>query len=253
MSKMAGRPYAEVEGEMTEEQKEKFIQKLWNARGAMHQLGISHNDMHGENFFVDDEGNPSILDLGLADDDPLTALMEALGGVSGEDYQLETDAKMGGGPLASLMGGGFNFVPAALKERIEGNKGLVREMIRDAAVDYIDPPEDFDDPDDENAQRMHEWDQRTDELMKGGLRLKGDRLAEMREHMPFLEDNDKVLDLLRVFYDNVMDTETGQRMTNAYDKLKKDRATVALANLARKRRGEQPIEDRLAKVLEPDD
>ena len=34
--------------------------------------------MHGDNFFVDDAGNPSILDLGLANDDPLSALMEAI-------------------------------------------------------------------------------------------------------------------------------------------------------------------------------
>ena len=247
MSKMAGRPYNDASQDMTEEQKQKFVQKLWAARGAMHKLGISHNDMHGQNFFVDDAGNPSILDLGLANDDPLTALMEALGGASGEDYQLDTDAKMGRGS--------FDFVPEALKERVKGNLKKVREMFDDEAVDYLDPPDDPDDPEDYNAQEMHAWGQRADGLMKGGLRLKADRLKEMREHMPFLEDNDKVLNMIKTLYDNVQDTETGQRMSNAFDKLQNDRVKVARANLLRRQQNKPEIEDRIAnkKVLDPDD
>ena len=70
--------------------------------------------MPGENFFVDEQGNHGILDLGLANDDPLSGSNGALGGVSGKDYQLDDQAKMGGGPLGTL-GGGFNFVPKALQ------------------------------------------------------------------------------------------------------------------------------------------
>ena len=43
------------------------------------------------NIFVDEDGNLQIIDLGLADDDPLSALMEAVGGVNteeGGDYQM---------------------------------------------------------------------------------------------------------------------------------------------------------------------
>lgn len=253
MSKMAGQPYSDVEGDLTEEQKQQFVQKLWNARKQMHELGISHNDMHGQNFFIDDAGNPSILDMGLASEDPLTALMEALGGVSGEDYQLDSDAKMGGGPLASLMGGGFNFVPGALKGKLGENLKKVREMFDDEAADYLDPPDDPDDPDDYNAQEMHAWGQRADKLMKGGLRLKADELKEMRQNMPFLEDNDKVLGMIKQLYENVQDTETGQRMSNAFDKLQQDRLTVARANLMRRNRGQPEIVDKLKDVIEPDD
>ena len=249
MSKLSGRPYRDAEGEMNEEAKEKFIQKLHNARGAMHQLGISHNDMHGDNFFIDDEGNPGILDLGLANDDPLSALMEAIGGVTGKDYQLDSDAKMGGGPLASLMGGGFNFVPQALKAKMEGNMGKLKERLQEKMMDYIGDPEDWkegEDPDEAIENKIGQ-------VMMGGLRLPQGRLDDLREQMPFLEDNEQVLDLIKGLYDNVQDTETGQRMSNAFDNLKKDRATVARANILRAQKGKQPIEDRLAKVLEPDD
>ena len=252
MSKLQGRPYSDVEGELTEEQKEQFIQKLWNARKQMHELGISHNDMHGQNFFMDDEGNPGVLDLGLANDDPLSALMEGLGAVSGNDYQLDNDAKMGGGPLGSLMGGGFNFVPQALKGKVQGNMKKLREALEDASLDYLDPPDELDD---ESQGRMDEMFGNIDNLMKGGLRLDEGKLKKLREKMPFLEDNEKVLGFIKKLYENVQDTETGQRMSNAFDKLQQDRLTVARANLMRRQKGKPEIEDRIAdrNVLDPDD
>ena len=59
------------------------------------KLGVGHNDMHGQNFFVDEQGNPEILDLGLVTMIPCRKLMEALGGVSGNDYQLDDQAQDG--------------------------------------------------------------------------------------------------------------------------------------------------------------
>ena len=235
MSKINGYPYSDMKDMMTEEEKQRFIQKLWNARGAMHQLGISHNDMHGQNFFVDDAGNPGILDLGLANDDPLTALMEGIGSVTGADFQMDSEAK---------LGQPFNFVPEALKERMQGNLGKLKEALYEKMQDYVDP-------DDENA--MDDVENKIGQVMNGGLRLTRDRLNDLREQMPFLEDNDTVLDLIKNFYNNVETTETGQRMSNAFDKLKKDRETVATANLLRKRRGQEPIKDKLKDVLDPDD
>ena len=218
----------------------------------MHELGISHNDMHGENFFIDDAGNPGVLDLGLANDDPLSALMEGLGGVSGQDYQLDTDAKMGGGPLGSLMGGGFNFVPESLKERVKENVKNVRENLIQKMMDYTDM--DLDDEESFAATEQEIID-RVDKLMPGGLRLDEEALGNLRSELPFLEDNDTVLGLIKNLYENVQDTETGQRMSNAFDQLKRDRATVAAANAVRKRKGKPEIEDRIAKrkVLDLDD
>ena len=89
--------------------------------------------------------------------------------------------------------------------------------------------------------------------MRGGLRLTQGRLDDLREQMPFLEDNDTVLDLIKNLYDNVEDTETGQRMSNAFDKLKDDRLTVARANILRRAKGKPEIQDKLKDVLDPDD
>ena len=157
---------------------------------------------------------------------------------------------MGGGPFASLLGGGMGFTPQALQSKMKENVGSVRDMLMDHFAGQYDEDE-YDE--EEIDDKLMEGEGFIDQMMKGGLRLSPERLKEMRQNMPFLEDNDKVLDLIKTLYDNVQDTETGQRMSNAYDKLKKDRATVAMANLQRKRRGEAPIKDKLKDVLEPDD
>ena len=187
----------------------------------MHKLGISHNDMHGGNFFVDDAGNPGILDLGLADDDPLTALMEGIGGATGTDFQLQSDAKMG------QMSQPFNFVPEALKERIKGNMGKLRETLQEKMMDYMGDPEDWEDGEDPDEAIENKIGQ----VMRGGLRLTRGRLDDLREQMPFLEDNDTVLELIKNLYDNVQDTETGQRMSNAFDNLKNDRLKLSLIHI----------------------
>ena len=94
-----------------------------------------------------------------------------------------------------------------------------------------------------------------DKMMSGGLRLPQEKLNLLRDRMPFLEDNEKVLGLIKKLYENVQDTETGQRMSNAFDKLKQDRLTLARANLMRRQKGKPEIEDRIANknVLDPDD
>ena len=92
MSVQGGQPIFEVFENMSEEMREKAFINFWKARGDLHQAGFSHNDMHGGNIMVDPEtGEVGIIDLGLAEDDPFSALMEAAGGFNfeeGEDYQL---------------------------------------------------------------------------------------------------------------------------------------------------------------------
>lgn len=250
MSKLSGVPFDDAEYDMDEDQKQQFVQKLWAARKAMHQLGISHNDMHGQNFFVGEDGNPGILDLGLANDDPLSALMEGLGGVSGQDYQLDPNARLGKGPLGSLMGGDFNFVPEALKSKVQGNVSKVRDMLSEMGMDAWAGDDDDDEGMDQYAQEQAGF---IEDMLPGGLRLDGKRLGELRDKMPFLENNDNVLKLINQLYDNVQDTETGQRMSNAFDKLQQDRLTVARANLMRRNKGQPEIVDKLKDVIEPDD
>ena len=245
MSKMQGRPYREVESELTSEGKQELMQKVHAARAAMHKLGISHNDMHGENFFVDDDGNPSILDLGMADDDPLTALMEGLGSLSGNDTQLTRDAQFKD-RTPSPWGNEMNFIPDALRAKMEENVGNVREALSERLMDQFDP-------DDEDA--FDGVENKLAQIMRGGIRLTPGRLADLREQMPFLEDNDTVLDLIKNLYDNVSQTETGQRMSNAFDRLNDDKVNLVRDRFTRKRQNKEIMTNynKLKNALEPDD
>ena len=110
-------------------------------------------------------------------------------------------------------------------------------------------PEDWEDGEDPDEAIENKIGQ----VMRGGLRLTRGRLDDLREQMPFLEDNDTVLELIKNLYDNVQDTETGQRMSNAFDNLKNDRLKVARANILRKQKGIPEIQDKLKDVLDPDD
>ena len=245
MSKMQGRPYREVESELTSEGKQELMQKVHAARAAMHKLGISHNDMHGENFFVDDDGNPSILDLGMADDDPLTALMEGLGSLSGNDTQLTRDAQFKD-RTPSPWGNEMNFIPDALRAKMEENVGNVREALSERLMDQFDP-------DDEDA--FDGVENKLAQIMRGGIRLTPGRLADLREQMPFLEDNDTVLDLIKNLYDNVSQTETGQRMSNAFDRLNDDKVNLVRDRFTRKRQNKEIMTNynKLKNALDPDD
>ena len=51
----------------------------WEARAKLHRMGVSHNDMHIENVFIDDKGSGRFVDLGMANDYPKSALAEAMG------------------------------------------------------------------------------------------------------------------------------------------------------------------------------
>ena len=121
------------------------------------------------------------------------------------------------------------------------------------AYPYNEEDDDFDQEDMDNY--LYDHTTAMEDMLTGGLRLDAEKLGALRSKMPFLEDNDKVLELINDLYDNVMDTETGQRMTNAFDKLQQDRRTVAAANAVRRRKGQPEIEDRIAqrKVLDLDD
>ena len=176
--------------------------------------------------------------------------MEGLGGVSGKDYQLDPNARLGKGPLGSLMGGDFNFVPEALKSKVQGNVGKVRDMLSEMGMDAWAGDDDDDEGMDQYAQEQAGF---IEDMLPGGLRLDGKRLGELRDKMPFLENNDNVLKLINQLYDNVQDTETGQRMSNAFDQLQQDRLTVARANLMRRNKGQPEIVDKLKDVIEPDD
>ena len=61
-----------------------MIEQLWRTRADMHRAGIAHNDMHGDNIFWDEENETaSVIDMGMGQNHPVAALMEALGGYTG--------------------------------------------------------------------------------------------------------------------------------------------------------------------------
>ena len=127
MTAAKGRPWFDQVDQLDEPGLENARRNIWKARAAMHAMGLSHNDMHGGNIFVDDEGNAEILDLGLAKNNPISALMEAMGGFGDKDYQMSGDAGMG-------------YLPDELQDELAGNFDTLREQLMEGI-----------DPEDENA------------------------------------------------------------------------------------------------------
>ena len=105
MTQAKGSPLFDAMHGMDDETKDKMMRSFWRARGDMHKAGYSHNDMHGGNIFVDpDTGEVNIIDLGLAKEGRLSALMEGLGGMDfeqGEDTQLS--GKVSGAEFTERM------------------------------------------------------------------------------------------------------------------------------------------------------
>lgn len=71
----------------------------WEAMASLHRLGIAHNDLHGGNLLIDSVG-PSkarIVDFGLAQLSNKAALAEALGSLSGTNFQFAAEKNKGHG------------------------------------------------------------------------------------------------------------------------------------------------------------
>lgn len=233
MTKMKGQPLADAIYSMTEEQQEQALNQIWRARAALHAAGFSHNDMHGGNIMVDDEGNASIMDLGLANDDPLSALMEALGGLNDGstfgapgDYQLSAAARL-------------KNLPDDLQADLLSRRENIREMIMDNV------PSDWDADEDERPFQMVE------ELLNGEIRSKTKDLDGIREMIPYLADKKNVKGLIKELYGKLLMSDQEGRMSDAFDKLQADSKKIRLANLLRRTRGEKDIEVKNPGVVPP--
>ena len=242
MTRAAGRPLYDALNDMDDETKTEMLPKFWKLRAALHEAGFSHNDMHGGNIFVDDEGNPSIIDLGLAKDDPLSALMEAIGGASyeqGNDYQLSHEV-------------GGSSIPQDIRERFDENIETIREQIMDTisldGADYDDYDEDSD-----YSPTMSGITQTLEDMMEGDIRMKKERLDDIRSQIPMLQDRGKVLKLIQALYKGVdgRESELEKRMSDAFEKRQTDSKQIRLANALRKARGEKSISVRNPNVIPP--
>lgn len=243
MSAAKGRPWASARNDLYGDDKSQRVANIWRAREALHRAGVSHNDMHASNVFIDDEGNPTILDLGLANDDPMSALQEALAGYSNEDYQMARDARFDDLPmdLQDRMAQNIKGVTAKMRERLKLGPGS-------APTRSPDSPEGnglFSDPSSSTpeAGAGRRPVVGIDSFLRGAIRLKDDELKKMHEKFDFSDD--EILDYISQIYDGLTPKEQSElekRMSAAYDKRTADSEVMGNANAVRKNKGRPPLD-----------
>ena len=233
MTRAQGEPAFSALDNLDDEGRDKAMRSFWRARAALHMAGFSHNDMHGGNIFVGEDGNASIIDLGLAKDDPLSALMEGLGGA---DYEQGEDTQ-----LSHLFSG--SELPEDMQNSFLENMESVREMIQDQIS--LDP-DDYDDydADQDYSPTMSGKTQTMEDMLRGGIRMKKDDLARIIEEIPQLGDRKLVMKMIEALYKGIIPSSLEQRMSDGFDKnimSPKDQDTFRRANLFRRMRGEKSI------------
>jgi hypothetical protein len=229
MTQAKGSPLFDAMIGMDDETKDKMMRNFWRARGDMHKAGYSHNDMHGGNIFVDpDTGEVNIIDLGLAKEGRLSALMEGLGGMDfeeGEDTQLS--GKVSGAEFTERM-----------QDMSVKNRGNIEQAIMDS-VDTEDEDE-FDD-------KM----QLLTEFMRGGIRMKDVDFDAIKEDFPHLADDENVGKLIKMLYDGIGNSELADRMGDAFERKQLDTKVIRAADQVRKRQGLKPINVTNKNVIPP--
>lgn len=94
---------------------------FWEARRDLHKMGIAHNDMHPGNILVDDKGKARFVDFGLAQAFPKAALAEAVGAVTGSDWQVNRWDQLGGNTAGTK---------APAYTRMKGNWERLKDAMR---------------------------------------------------------------------------------------------------------------------------
>lgn len=215
MSKAKGEPLYNIWDVLGDEQKSKVLNQFWEARAELHRSGFSHNDMHGGNIFVDEDGNLQIIDLGLADDDPLSALMEAVGGVNteeGGDYQM----------AGQVTPNEDSELETEYQKAYQMKDNL--ENLRQRLMDEIPTDdEDYDDVDEDGMSlRRMQVMSTLDDLMKGDIRMTREQLEHLREDIPFLRERGNVMSLIDTLYEGVGMTDQQTRMSQAFDRIRQE-------------------------------
>ena len=229
MSKASGIPLFDAMYEWSPEQKQEALADIWRTRAQMHMAGLAHNDMHGGNMFWDPEtGKVNMLDMGMAQDNPMAALLEAFGGVTDEDYQLSNQA--------SLM----NFEDTDVRQGFKDRMFELQQELEDEMAGGLDV-------EDEEGMDIRD---RIGDLFRGGIRMKDSELKQMQEMFPNL-DGSRIKKMLKHLYGSFGKSELENRMSDAFDQRKADTRKVALANVLRKSRGEPEIEVKNPNVIPP--
>lgn len=240
MSRADGRPAYDMMDDFDDETREKAIRSFWKARQSFHEAGYSHNDMHGGNIFVNDDGEASIIDLGLAKDNPVSALMEALGGTDfeqGEDYQMSHHF-------------GTAYIPQDLMDTFNKNRGNVEQMLMDSIDGNAEDYDDYDE--DQDYSPTYEGRRQTiEDMLRGGIRMRKDDMENLSENLPMLKDRGKVLELIKALYKGSGQSDLQKRMSNAFDQRVKEVEPIKVANALRKLRGERSISVKNPNIVPP--
>ena len=172
---------------------EAAAEQFWGKMAAMHKRGIAHNDLHGGNiFYNEDTGEITILDLGLATDDPMMALYEALGSQSGENYQLTSTMEK-------------DYLTPETLERLEINRQNVIEKMSD----------DFSGEDVSDEQR-----DLLEEFVSGGIRMTQMEAGQFQDELGY--DREDYMELLEMLYEGLgeepeQDDSLPARMERGYN------------------------------------
>ena len=208
MSQAKGEPLHMAWDGLDDKAKENAKKQFWQARAEMHQAGLSHNDMHGGNIFVDEKGNVQIIDLGLSDNNPMSALMEAMGGM---DYEQGEDTQ-----IASQISGAN--IPEMMRNTMTSNMQEVEEMIQDHISLDGEDYDDFD-ADEDYSPTMSAATGRLDDMRRGGIRMGKEDLDQIGKDIPWLQNNDNVMSLIKTLYQNIGEPDQLRRMSQAFKKL----------------------------------
>ena len=185
-------------------------------------------------------GDVNIIDLGLAKNDPRSALMEALGGMDfeeGEDYQLASQVS-----VAKL--------PERLRDTFLKNRERVEEFLQDQELQPASDYDDYDEDQDYSPTFTQKFD-RIYDMMRGGIRMRQEDLDNLAEDLPYLQDDNNVKKLIGMLYDEVGQSELADRMSDAFEKRQADSDIIRKANRIRSERGEKPLTVRNPNVVPP--
>ena len=230
MTQSPGAELASIYEGLDEEDQQEIMRNFWRARGDLHKAGFSHNDMHGGNILVNPDTNEvNIIDLGLAKQNRLSALMEALGGLDfeeGNDYMLTRH--MGGSAFSDRM-----------RDMSLGNRAKVEEALL----------EKFENMDDEDA--MMDYMQNVQDMLHGDIRMFEKDFDRLREDIPALQDEEFIGELINTLYNEIGNSELADRMSDAFDRRQDDSKIIRAANRIRAGRGEKPIKVTNPNVVPP--
>ena len=139
-------PFGDFDNPKNLAQRDRMLDQYIKARKTIHMKGMSHNDMHADNFMFDPITNKgTVIDFGLAQMNKKSALIEAIGtGTGGDETGMITMLGMLGNrpttahKLYHQLGNNITDVKLELERRGKGK--LATDMLDwEAGMNFSDP------------------------------------------------------------------------------------------------------------------